>query len=260
MKFEDLDRKMRVFETADDHCILPGMHIVVRIDGRGFTHLTKEVHQFEAPYDERFRDMMVETTRHLMNCGFKALYGYTQSDEISIVLHQNDETFGRKTRKLVSILAGEASARFSLLIGSVASFDCRISQFPKPEMIVDYLRWRQEDAYRNFINGHCYWALRKAGQTAQEATAALVNKPVWAKKSIICKVGGLSHRLLPNWQKHGIGVSFEDYEIEGVNPMTGAAQTTLRRRLKTDDDLPTGERYSELIRSLLESDKRSHSE
>lgn len=66
MKFDELDAKMRVYETALDHCVVPGMYIVARIDGRSFTRLTKEVHQFQAPYDERFRDMMVGTVQHLM--------------------------------------------------------------------------------------------------------------------------------------------------------------------------------------------------
>ncbi|MGH7456108.1 MAG: tRNA(His) guanylyltransferase Thg1 family protein, partial [bacterium] len=87
MKFDDLDAKMRVFETAHDHCVLPGIHIVARLDGRGFTRLTKEVHHFEAPFDERFRDLMLATTEHLMDCGFRMLYGYTQSDEISLLVH-----------------------------------------------------------------------------------------------------------------------------------------------------------------------------
>lgn len=64
MKFNELDQKMRVFETAHDLCVLPGIHIVARIDGRCFTTLTKEKHHFEAPYDPRFRDMMIETTKH----------------------------------------------------------------------------------------------------------------------------------------------------------------------------------------------------
>ena len=51
MKFDDLDAKMRVFETAHDYCVLPSIHMVARLDGRSFTRLTKEVHQFEAPYD-----------------------------------------------------------------------------------------------------------------------------------------------------------------------------------------------------------------
>ena len=56
MKFDDLDAKMRVFETTSDTCMLPGLYMAARIDGRSFTRLTKETHPFEAPYDERFRD------------------------------------------------------------------------------------------------------------------------------------------------------------------------------------------------------------
>ncbi|WP_262506716.1 tRNA(His) guanylyltransferase Thg1 family protein [Sporocytophaga myxococcoides] len=51
MKFDELDSKMRVYETAHDICVLPGIYMVARIDGRGFTRLTKEVHQFEAPFE-----------------------------------------------------------------------------------------------------------------------------------------------------------------------------------------------------------------
>lgn len=34
MKFDELDSKMRVFETAHDRSVLPGMFLVARIDGR----------------------------------------------------------------------------------------------------------------------------------------------------------------------------------------------------------------------------------
>ena len=50
MKFYDLDKKMRVFETSPDLCVLPGMFMVAHLDGRSFTRLTKEVCQFEAPF------------------------------------------------------------------------------------------------------------------------------------------------------------------------------------------------------------------
>ena len=128
MKFDELDTKMRVFETAHDYCVLPGIYIVARLDGRGFTKLTKDVHQFKAPYDERFRDYMLDTVEHLMNSGFDIIYGYTQSDEISLLFNLEDETFSRKIRKINSVLAGEASAKFSLLLGDMACFDCRVSQ------------------------------------------------------------------------------------------------------------------------------------
>jgi len=52
MTFDELDQKMRVFETAADYCVLPGVYMVARLDGRSFTRLTKEVCQFEAPFDE----------------------------------------------------------------------------------------------------------------------------------------------------------------------------------------------------------------
>ena len=32
-------------------CVLPGVYMVARLDGRSFTRLTKEAHQFEAPFD-----------------------------------------------------------------------------------------------------------------------------------------------------------------------------------------------------------------
>jgi tRNA(His) 5'-end guanylyltransferase len=68
MKFDDLDRRMRVVETAYDLEVLPGIYLVARLDGRSFTRLTKEVHPFTVPYDERFRDYMIATVTHLMQC------------------------------------------------------------------------------------------------------------------------------------------------------------------------------------------------
>ena len=98
-----------------------------------------------------------------MQCGFKVSYGYTQSDEISLLLDLKENSFGRKERKLNSILSGEASAKFSLLLGDIATFDSRICQLPNKQLVVDYLRWRHEDAHRNALNAHCYWYLRKEG-------------------------------------------------------------------------------------------------
>lgn len=161
MQFDVLDQRMRVFETAHDHCALPGLYLVARLDGRGFTHLTRERQPFTAPFDERFRDLMMATVSHLMDCGFRVVYGYTQSDEISLLFHPDEDGFGRKLRKWLSILAGEASACFALKLGAVACFDCRISQLPTLKNVLDYFRWRGEDAHRNALNAHCYWTLRQ---------------------------------------------------------------------------------------------------
>jgi tRNA(His) 5'-end guanylyltransferase len=185
MKFDDLDTKMRIYETAADTCVLPGLFMAARIDGRNFTRLTKEVHSFEAPYDVRFRDYMVATVQHLMQCGFRVIYGYTQSDEISLLFHRDESAFERKLHKYNSILAGEASAKFSLLLGDLAAFDCRISQLPGEDLVVDYFRWRNEDAHRNALNAHCYWLLRKQGQSVGQATRSLIKLSVAAKNELL---------------------------------------------------------------------------
>ncbi len=250
MKFDDLDAKMRVFETAHDHCVLPGIHIVARLDGRGFTRLTKEVHHFEAPFDERFRDLMLATTEHLMDCGFRMLYGYTQSDEISLLVHPQDESFHRKLRKLNSVLAGEASAKFSLLLGAIGCFDCRISQLPTIELVCDYFRWRSEDAHRNALNGHCYWMLRQQGKDVAAATKHLLGMSVADKNELLFQ-NGINFNDLPNWQKRGMGIYWEIYQKPGKNPKTGEDVMAERRRLKRDFDLPMKEAYENFIKDLL---------
>ena len=250
MKFDELDAKMRVFETAHDLVVLPDIYMVARLDGRSFTRLTKEVHQFEAPFDERFRDLMLDTVEHLMTCGFNMLYGFTESDEISLLFSPEENSFGRKLRKLISILAGEASAKFSLGLGAMACFDCRISQLPTIDLVVDYFRWRNEDAHRNALNAHCYWCLRRDGLSVEEATTRLERVSVAEKNELLFQHGVNFHDL-PSWQKRGMGVYWEEYDRPGENPLTGEKVTARRRRLRRDLELPMGDTYSNFVRRFL---------
>lgn len=251
--FDDLDRSLRRFETAHDHCVLPGLWMVARLDGRSFTRLTREVHPFQAPFDPAFRELMVATTEHLMQCGFRILYGYTQSDEISLLFHPQADEFNRKLRKLNSILAGEASGAFALGLGHLASFDCRISQLSSRALVAEYFHWRQLDAARNALNAHCYYALRQAGQSVQAATSALEGLSTAAKNELLFQQG-INVNDLPLWQKRGVGVDWAQVEKVGFNPVTGEDVMALRRVLRRHLELPMKEEYRGLILSLLPSE------
>lgn len=250
MNFDELDLKMRRFETSIDQIVLPELYLAVRIDGRNFTKLTKETCKFEAPFDIRFRDAMVNTVKHLMECGFRIAYGYTQSDEISLLFHPKDNTFGRKTRKINSILAGEASGFLSLELGVLACFDCRVVPLPSLECVKDYFSWRQEDAHRNSLNAHCYWLLRKEGFTAQEATREIEGKSIAYKNELLFSKN-MNFNDLPNWQKRGVGLFYSTYEKIGHNPILNEKAISVRNRIETNLNLEIGEKYVEwVIRQL----------
>ncbi len=250
MRFDELDSRMRVYEESIDQVLLPDLYLVARLDGNRFTKLTKEVCHFEAPFDIRFRDMMVDTVKALMNYGFRVIYGYTESDEISLLFHPEEQTFGRKVRKYNSILAGVASAAFSMSLGQQAVFDCRMIPLPTVERVRDYFLWRQEDAHRNSLNSHCYWMLRKQGKSVAEATGMLEGKSVAFKNELLFW-NDINYDKLPNWQKRGMGVYWENVEKKGFNPVSGKEEIARRRTLKVDDELPLREEYADFIQSLL---------
>jgi len=250
MNFEEIDKRMRPYEQSLDQRILPEIYMAARIDGRSFSRLTREICHFDAPYDVRFKEMMVKTVEALMDCGFRVVYGYTQSDEISLLFHPDETAFGRKTRKYNSILAGQASAVFSVQLGQPAVFDCRMIPLPTKERVQDYFMWRQEDAHRNAMNGHAYWLLRSEGMDADQATQYLKGKSVSDKNELLFS-RGINFDKLPSWQKRGIGVYWSVTEKQGLNPLTGEKTVTQRRILKCDEEIPFGMEYAEFIGGFL---------
>ncbi len=193
---------------------------------------------------------MVNTTKALMDCGFRIVYAFTESDEISLLFDKSEDAFGRKVRKYNSTLAAEASAAFSLELGMVATFDCRMVPLPNAERVEDYFRWRQEDANRNALNSHCYWMLRKEGKSVREATAELEGKGVSFKNELLFS-RGINYDNLPSWQKRGIGLWKEDFDKEGLNPITGESTIAKRSRIHEEYELPLGNDYGTLIRRYV---------
>ncbi|MBR1591746.1 MAG: guanylyltransferase [Ruminococcus sp.] len=254
MKFDDFDREMRIYEQSLDYVILPDMYIATRLDGRSFTRLTKEICHFEAPFDEKFRDLMIHAAKSAMECGFRIIYGYTESDEISLLFHPDDNSFGRKVRKLNTTLAGEVSAAFSLELGRTAAFDCRIIPLPNLKRVTDYFLWRYEDSQRNSLNAWCYWTLRKEGMSKNEATEMLSGKSIAFKNELLLQKG-INYSTLPLWQKRGTGLYYKDFIKSGFNPITGQNTKAIRREIFADTELPSGEEYARMILNIIENCK-----
>ena len=250
MDFDTLDKQMRSFEQSLDRCMLQGIYIVARLDGHGFTRLTKKEWNLEKPFDVRFRDCMITTLRRLMDCGFRIIYGYCQSDEISLLFHLDDSTFGRKERKLLSILASEASVTFSMAAGRHAVFDCRLVPLPGNQYVIDYFRWRQEDAHRNSLNSYCYWLLRADGLSASEAQQKIKGISN-AQKNELLFGHGINYNNLPSWQKRGVAMYYTDIQKEGFNPVTGQSVSCLRHLLHLEEELPFGSEYTTFLSQLL---------
>jgi tRNA(His) guanylyltransferase len=164
--------------------------------------------------------------------------------------------FGRKLRKFNSTLAAEASARFSLLLGGVATFDCRISQLPSVDLVVDYFRWRNEDAARNALNAYCYWTLRKRGLDKKTATDRMFGLSDSRKNELLFELG-INFNSVPNWQKRGIGLTWEDDERPARNPTTGEEMLSRTRGIRKHFDLPMRDQYSRFIQKLLTANEFS---
>jgi tRNA(His) 5'-end guanylyltransferase len=110
---------------------------------------------------------MQETTKYLIK-KTNAIIGYTQSDEISLLWLQDcpysQMFFGGKIQKIVSVLAGMASAKFTIFclesgedmrmraINYTPAFDCRVFQLPNKEEAANTLLWREKDATKNAIS------------------------------------------------------------------------------------------------------------
>ncbi len=110
--------------------------------------------------------------------------------------------------------------------------------------------WRQEDSHRKSLNAHCYWALRREEINARKATSMLEGMSVPDKNELLF-TKGINYNDLPDWQKRGVGVSFQDVQKEGFNPMKQEKVFTVRRELTVNYDLPLRDDYRQYILKLL---------
>jgi tRNA(His) guanylyltransferase len=246
---DDFTARHRERERFHTLTVPPGAWVVIRADGRAFSHLT-EAH-FTKPFDDRVRQYMTAAASALMT-EFGAIYGCTHSDEISVALPPDSQLFGRGLEKLVSVSAGICSASFTAAAALPAHFDSRIWVGNSADDVADYFSWRQSDASRTALSTWCYWTMRQAGATAQQVTAALTGAST-AQQNELLYQHGVNFTDIPAWQRRGVSLYWEDYGKTGNDPRTGAETTAIRRRLTINGQLPVKDEYRAMVTQLLTS-------
>ena len=81
-----LGDRMKGYESVTRTNILRRTPVIIRIDGKAFHTWTKQLED-RNPFSDLMHDTMVQTTFLLVSNIQNAVFGYTQSDEISILLN-----------------------------------------------------------------------------------------------------------------------------------------------------------------------------
>jgi tRNA(His) guanylyltransferase len=240
MVIRELEDRMRRAEWFHSLRVPDGSWVVLRMDGRCFSKVTKDL---EHPFDENFNHAMVTTAQEVFK-ELGGIYGETHSDEISILLQPDTEMFDREVEKLVSISASLASAHFTRIRHEVCTFDSRVVMLPDTTEVANYFYWRQSDANRCCLNSWCYWKLRERGCTPRQAHATLEGLNHNVKNSMLMEQFSINYTTdIPTYQKCGVGLYWNEMTREGFNPLTQETEVAQRRELFTDVELPYGPAY-----------------
>ncbi len=232
---------MKKYEIYSKIVVPPSNRLILRLDGRGFHKLTSNL-DLDKPYDEHFRDIMVNTAKQLL-IEFQPYFIYTFSDELNILL--KEIPFNGRIEKLNSVFASYTSSVFQkelLKIISdsdnlpIVSFDSRIIPLTN-ETVYEYFKGRQDEAWRNCINGHVYWLLRES-MAANEANNMLKGLKSSDMHELMFNKKNVNLSKLPNWQKRGVGVYKVLTETEEYDSKKQVKITSLRQKIKINYDLP----------------------
>lgn len=173
---DSLGNRMKEYESVTTGLkLIPKEPIIIRLDGIAFHTFTKGM---EKPFDSVLSCAMAEATLQLCKSIPTCVFGYTQSDEITLVLKLPDriksQSYYNKLHKQTSASASKATNKFmEAFIKGVesrvengiitdeeakkyrrkyfkADFDSRVFNMPEWD-IINNIIWRQQDCIRNSI-------------------------------------------------------------------------------------------------------------
>ena len=213
---DDLGTRMKTFyEEIPKSKLMRRTPVAIRVDGRSFHTFTRG---FNVPFDDVLIKTMQETMKYLCENIQGCVLGYTQSDEITLILVDYKKLtsaafFDYEVQKICSITASMATMAFnryfrenvfeSAVIAAVeahanamkkgAMFDARCFNIPKEE-VANLIYWRQLDATRNSI--------QMVGQ-ANFSHNELQNKSCNDVQNMLLTQKNINWNDLPTYQKRG---------------------------------------------------------
>ena len=112
---DDLGLRMKDYENKAKMTLKKKVPVAIRIDGKAFHTFTRG---FKKPFDTILIHSMQETMKYLCENIQGCVFGYTQSDEITLILidYQNENSqgwFDYKVQKMCSIAASMATIAFN---------------------------------------------------------------------------------------------------------------------------------------------------
>lgn len=158
-----LGDRMKRYEEVANYKLMTREPVIIRLDGRAFHTFTRGLNK---PFDESFILCMSATLQYLCEEVGNCVFGYAQSDEITLVLvdyktYNTMPWFDNRLQKLASTSAALATVMFNKMILGAASlrnksalmptFDARAFNVPREE-VANMIIWRQQDATRNSVN------------------------------------------------------------------------------------------------------------
>lgn len=120
-KRSEFDKRMKKYEYVSRTYLTTRTPVIIRIDGKCFHSFTRG---FKKPFDEILSGTMQETMKYLCENIQGCVLGYTQSDEITLILVDYKEIntcawFDYNIQKCASIAASMATMAFNRLFKQI---------------------------------------------------------------------------------------------------------------------------------------------
>jgi len=221
--------RLAPFAVFPGRDLTSGRPLIARLIGRKFDQIL-DGDGFEKPFDPRFGKAMLKTLSHLctvLGCTF----GYAERAELSLFAI----AAGGDARRLLMRIGGEASAKLSLLLGQVVTFDAHLFELPDVEAANEYFRWRQEESNAVAIDRYCVHVLAGSGADST-AVPRILDGLGDEEKVELLRQNALEFSQVPSWQRRGATVRVRP-PSEGESNGDGTARLLVDLNLPADDEL-----------------------